>query len=344
MSNANSSQTDHPSMTAAFDMASLHAKMDSLMASSNVKMDNLMIATNATLKQLTDYMGVNDGRVDALSTQLDQHDDKFASLDLRLAALENNTPAVENLTTERELLKQQQLKCNICFNGIPAAEDENITNILKAIWTAIKVKVSPTDIINTHRTKPSQRSPGLICVKFASYDKKTEVMTAKRKVKLTLADLNLSLSPGQRRIFANHQMTPYYSTIFYKARYAQANGCIKTSWIGNNGMNLRLNDDSIKVVKSISEFDSVVVAATPIELQSSSDEDSTSAVLTPPVTNSVKKKKKKRTPVVKLVRLKRRLENDSPTNSAPSTSSVEKGRKSITKNNSDKKVKTNNNN
>lgn len=109
-------------------------------------------------------------------------------------------------------------------------------------------------------------------------------------------------------------------------------------------MNLRLNDDSIKVVKSISEFDSVVVAATPIELQSSSDEDSTSAVLTPPVTNSVKKKKKKRTPVVKLVRLKRRLENDSPTNSAPSTSSVEKGRKSITKNNSDKKVKTNNNN
>lgn len=40
-------------MTAAFDMASLHAKMDSLMASSNVKMDNLMIATNATLKQLT---------------------------------------------------------------------------------------------------------------------------------------------------------------------------------------------------------------------------------------------------------------------------------------------------
>lgn len=85
MSNANSSQTDHPSMTAAFDMASLHAKMDSLMASSNVKMDNLMIATNATLKQLTDYMGVNDGRVDALSTQLDQHDDKFASLELRLA-------------------------------------------------------------------------------------------------------------------------------------------------------------------------------------------------------------------------------------------------------------------
>lgn len=168
------------------------------MASTNVKMDNLMSASSATLKQLSDYMGANDGRVDALSTHVEQHDNKMASLELRLAALERNSTVVEDLSTERELLKQQQLKCNICFNGIPSADGENIALILKAIWFAIKIKVAPNEIISMHRTKPSERSPGLICVKFAAYEKKVETMNAMRKTKLILADLNLNLCAGGR--------------------------------------------------------------------------------------------------------------------------------------------------
>lgn len=169
------------------------------MASTNVKMDNLMSASSATLKQLSDYMGANDGRVDALSTQVEQHDNKMASLELRLAALQTgNSTVVEDLSTERELLKQQQLKCNICFNGIPSADGENIALILKAIWFAIKIKVAPNQIISMHRTKPSERSPGLICVKFAAYEKKVETMNAMRKTKLILADLNLNLCAGGR--------------------------------------------------------------------------------------------------------------------------------------------------
>lgn len=326
-------------------MASLHAKMDSLLTSTNTKMDALTTTSNETLKQFAAYMAVNDGRVATITTRIDGNDVRLTSLESRLAALEESRPAAEDMTTDRELLKQQQLKTNICFNGIPLVDGENIPQILTAIWAAIKVHVSPTDIVSSHRTKPSQRSPGLICVKFSTFEKKNEVMLAKRNTKLTLVDLNLNLQPGQRRIFANHQMTPYYSSLFYKARNAQAEGLIKASWIGNGGMNVRLADDSIKVAKSEMELTSIIAASVPTEVDSSSEEDSYGnstvvAILSPPTassplaTNTAVKQKKKKTPMVKLTRLKRRLGEGSPTNDVPSSSASKKGRNVSSKSNS----------
>lgn len=350
MSNVNSSNSDQPVVTAV-DMASIHAKLDSLLTNTNEKMNNLMYTSNATLKQLTDYIGANDVRVEALSTRINENDDLFARFESRLAALEGSKPAVVDPNAEHELQKQQQLKCSICFSGLPYVEGENIPRILNAIWFAIKVKVAPADIVNTHRTKPSKRSPGLICVKFATYEKKIEVMAAKRKTNLILTDLNLNLAPGERRLFANHQMTPYFSAIFYKARQAQANGTIMASWIGNYGLNMRLTDDSVKVVKSEAEFNSIIAAISPVDVHSSSDDgddaestvveiNNRPAVSTPLVSKTGRSKKNKRSPVVRLTRMnKRRLGDDSPTNNGPSTSSGSIGGNSTSKIISDKKIK-----
>lgn len=108
MSNVNPSP-----MSEAVVMASLHAKMDNLMSSTNAKIDTLIVASNATHEQLAD--------------------DMLASLESRLTALEENKPAVVDMSVELKLLKQQQLKNSICFNGIPLVDGENITNILNAI-------------------------------------------------------------------------------------------------------------------------------------------------------------------------------------------------------------------
>lgn len=169
-------------------------------------------------------------------------------------------------------MKQQQLRCNICIHGVPAQNGENIPQLFSSICSALKVKLAATGVVSSYRTKPSHRSPGLIIVKLNSLDKKLEIVAAKRShPKLSLANLNLS--PANKLIYINNQMTPHMSAVFYKAKSAIINGHCKTAWLGANGIMIRLQDDSTTCVSSADSLDKLIAATIPLESDSSSVAD-----------------------------------------------------------------------
>lgn len=259
------------------------------------KLDVILASISANRLEVTEYMNVNDRKVDAITERVDQNDSKFEELESRLAALEKAKPCEAVLTHERELLKQQQLKDNVCLHGIPYRENENLKEIVKAVGNAIKVRIGSSDIVRVHRTKPSEKSPGLIVVKLSSFDMKLKVMEAKRSTaKLTVGHLKLRLEQSNSPIYINHQMTPFYSSLFYKARQAAADGYCKTCWINGSGLSIRMNDDSVVAIKSADELESLASKQSPCNSSTASFESApdTSSPRTHPVKSKPKTQNK----------------------------------------------------
>lgn len=170
-----------------------HRNGDDL-ADINVKLDAILASIGATRQEVTEYMSTNDKKVDGISERVDTNAAKVAALESRLSALEVAKPSDVAFTLERELLKQQQLKESVCLHGIPQKNNENLRDIVKAVGAALKIRIGSNDIVKVHRTKPSKKSPGLIIIKLSSFDKKIEVMDAKKSISnLVVANLNLKL-------------------------------------------------------------------------------------------------------------------------------------------------------
>lgn len=288
MSNGNSTSSNDSAAQPQNQQSLMSADVSSI----NSKLDAILTCVSAVRDELSDYKKSNDANINTINVRVDANDEKLAELERKLAALESARPNETNIVKDSELLKQQQLKNNICFHGIPLKENENLHDIVKAIGSAIKVKIGPNDVISVHRTKPSQRSPGLIIVKLSSYEKKMEIMKAKRtKEKLFASQLKMKLEPANKMIFINHQMTPYYSTLFYKAKAAAVDGRLKNCWIGGGCLCLRLTDNTQTVVKSCDELEAIVLAA---QLQSSSSSYESASDSGDPTQTTGKKKTRKR--------------------------------------------------
>lgn len=226
------------------------------------KFDRILDNTNATRVDFAAYRESNDARVNSLETKLS---DCIARLEECERKCANTITTTQSLTNEldicdRELAKQQALKNNICISGIPVQSNENINSIVNSVLGALAVTISADDTQSSYRTKPRQNSNGLIIVKFPSFEKKLEVLSAKKKFKqLTLKDIKLGSSSVS--VFISNQLTPFYSSLFYKAKLAISDGFFVSRWLCNKGVNVKTSDGTIHTVKSTADIDALTGAS-----------------------------------------------------------------------------------
>lgn len=219
--------------------------------------------TAATRSELAEYRNETDKKIIGISSKVDGVCDNVKILEDRLAALERNSnvnpPNVASESSSVELIKQFNLKNNVCISGIPSKQNESTIEIVTAVGKALKVQFGPHDIQSTYRTKASKKSPGLIIIKFANFEKKIELLSSKRNKKsLKVKELHLNLDKPKGELYINNQLTPHFAEIFMKAKRATFNEIIKSCWIGSNCVTIKLNDDKQILIKSMAELDAVI--------------------------------------------------------------------------------------
>lgn len=224
------------------------------------KIDLILANTTATRNELADYRTANDSRVNIVENQVGELLNRIAKLETSSSASSTN---LEQIVSERELVKQIALKNNFCIHGVPRSSDENAIHIVEDLCNAIKYKFSSNKFLSAYRTKASDKYPGLIVVKCSSAEVKSAVMAA--KMKLPRLGLEGAVYGGRDRlIFVNHHLTPFYSKLLYKAKMARINGFFVSERINTNGIALRKHDDTIINVRSIAELEQAMAGITPL--------------------------------------------------------------------------------
>lgn len=197
--------------------------------SQNVNTDEDIVAllrkisntTEATRSELAVYRSETDGKIEGISSTVEDVSSRLRLLEERLAAVEKRAPTgahKESLDSASvELLKQFNLKNNVCISGVPIKSNENINSIISAVGKALTFRFDAADIVSAYRAKSSKKSPGLIIVKFAKFEKKLEFLAKKREKKvLKVSALGLALDKPNGILYVNNQLTPYFSMIFMR--------------------------------------------------------------------------------------------------------------------------------
>lgn len=223
------------------------------------KIDLILSNTSATRNELAEYRSANDRRVNGIEAQL-------ATALARLDKLEQSKTEPGNLdviVSERELMKQQAIKNNICIHGVPLEPKENVMHIAKKLCTALKVKIKESDIVGAYRTKPSTKTSGLIVIKCASFDLKVSIMEAKRKFpKLCVS--NITNFDCDKLVYVNHHLTPYYSKLYFKVKNARINGYFVSERLSGHGIIARKHDNTTITIRSSADLERAISNIEPV--------------------------------------------------------------------------------
>lgn len=230
------------------------------------KINRILENTDATRLDLAQYQQSNDLRVTQLEATVKNLEDRLFFCESKMQSV--NERATTPSVIEVELAKQQAIKMHVCISGIPLTTNENPLHLAKAVFAAIGMNAACDDIVTAYRTKPSKLSSGLVVVKLASFETKLEIMAAKkRKAKLNISHLNRGFK-GTSQIFINNHLTPYFATMFFRTKLAISEGLLSSRWLCNQGINVRLHDDSVHTIKSVEELDALVADIEPVQSQS----------------------------------------------------------------------------
>lgn len=224
------------------------------------KIDRIVENTDATRKDFGEYQRTNDARVVKLETALEELTSRLSECEAKLTQSNAVHPECSLSDGDREVFKQQLLKNHVCISGIPSLNNENPAVIAKAVFDAIGVT---TDITSAYRTKPSRITSGLIVVKLPSFESKLEVLKAK-KLKRTLSIQHVNIgAKGNSLVYINHQLTPYFSSLSFKAKLAIKEGLLLSRWLTGNGLNIKLPDGHVHTIKSEAELNSLTQNVVP---------------------------------------------------------------------------------
>lgn len=159
----------------------------------------------------------------------------------------NNESSICSLRLEVEMIKQKQLKNNICIGGVPALPGENLFDIVVIIWDLLGIGKDVLDFITgIYRTKGKTSS---IIVQLSNEALKSAILEKKKaKKSLLVEELQLATGPSNTEVTINQQLTPYYSNLMYNGRQAVKNKTIHSCWFTNKGMLVKIKEDATPVL------------------------------------------------------------------------------------------------
>ncbi|XP_065204066.1 uncharacterized protein LOC135834156 [Planococcus citri] len=135
-------------------------------------------------------------------------DAKVADFTERMSKVENDNKEIkknyEKLQDQLNDLNQYSRIENIIINGIPQNEDENIRALVMLVAEKLNVTLYEYDISTAHRLPCKPDKTPAIIARLNNRDKKSEMITNSRILRINCKDLNLA-SPAP--IFVNEHLT-----------------------------------------------------------------------------------------------------------------------------------------
>lgn len=140
-----------------------------------------------------------------------------------------NRQKIEKLEESIEILKQDQLRNNICISGVPA--DKIMNAITKDIVIAIAKKLG----IDLSPSYPVAKNKFIICNMYNITHKQS--LLNKIRVKKSLLVEEVFGTQSNSQIYLNDHLTPYFNRLFLIARTAKKEG--KLASATSNGGKIR---------------------------------------------------------------------------------------------------------
>lgn len=203
--------------------------------------------------------------VEYLSLKIDDYELKFKNMEKKITELEkineNNMSQKKDffeLQAKVEASEQYARVNNIEIIGIPEKNQENLMDVLKKIYTELKVEM-PKHIEYASRVTPREKIEGRprnVVVKLERRQHKDDIIAAIRKRKgLTAEDINMH---GGHNIFINEHLSPKNKLLYKKVREFSKEQKYKFCWIKNCKIFLRLNENSNPVcINSFYELEKI---------------------------------------------------------------------------------------
>lgn len=177
-------------------------------------------------------------RIDASETSNIQHIQKLQSLEYAI-----------------ELLKQEQLKNNICISGVPneLVNNNNTTNVIINIAETLKV-----DINEQNFTSYFIANKKFIVVHMFSQQHKLQLLTNMRAKKSLMVE-EIFNTKSNSQIYLNEHLTPYFNNIYLHARKTKKERTIHSVSSHGGKIKIRIHEeDSPIVITSIEHLQETV--------------------------------------------------------------------------------------
>lgn len=209
---------------------------------------------DSTKNELSSVKNSIAGKFKEVDCQLESHSVKIKSIEKKISSIQTNLDVDKY---DRELDKQQKLKNNVVIFGVPKAEGENVNGTALIVFKAFECKFTSTDLAMVYR---SGSNSSTIIVKFADFKNKLLALEAKTKKPITLNDVaKCDGQQGDRPIFINNHVTPYFAKILSIGRDAAKSKIIQSCWMGSTGCLVKINDDDQpKIVRSAAEMNTIL--------------------------------------------------------------------------------------
>jgi hypothetical protein len=163
-------------------------------------------------------------KVNELSDELKKKDDEIKTLYLQV-----------------EEMQQYSRRNGIRISGYPEHQTEDTDNIVTEIAGKIGVKLSIDDISRSHRIGPRHLPNRQIIVKFVSYRKRREMMTARRQLK----DVSIP-SAATAKIYINEDLSKQRASLAAKARGYKKLKKIEDTWTSDGIILIKCCDGTVK--------------------------------------------------------------------------------------------------
>lgn len=213
--------------------------------------------TSSTNKSLATYMKETDKKLSGMSAAIDKNTKQIETLGTKFKACET---IVSDVKYSNELQKQKLLKNNISIYGIPFNADEDLVEIVKAVFKFYNIELNVSSISGTYRVK---KSVNLIVVKFKDFEMKDLIMKAKSEKILKLTDLFATSSATNEIIYINNHTSPFFGKLLYHGRQCVKEKKLFSCWISSNGFMVRKTENSSPAeMKSVEHLMSFVNATT----------------------------------------------------------------------------------
>lgn len=231
-------------------LSSYMQKNDAAVAEVNQKVDN----QTATIQNLVSRVEQLEKASPATSSS------HFADWSEKLKEVERNLNAKITMTADKELLGQAKLAGNLVLIGVPYIEGEDLRGVWNKICQVIGVSTENGDVSEVFRKKHRDgNAHGPVVVKLTSMKKKLEIVAAKKK-KGAMAANELGFAETTM-VYVNHHTTPFFGKLLHLGRRAVIEKQCQQIWLCDGGMAVRTNgNDSVKVVKTIADFNNVIGA------------------------------------------------------------------------------------
>lgn len=154
----------------------------------------------------------------------------------------------EDENDNAELLKQSELRKNLCIVGLPQSKNERLFDHFMKICSLLGVGMPSRNVLDVERV-----SKNCVIIQLKDFNDKKRILRESKMKELWLSDVVPNASESSQ-IFINNQCTPFFRNLETVARRAVNKNLLHSYWVSKHGFMVKTSKFS-KVVHIKNERD-----------------------------------------------------------------------------------------